>query len=107
MSSFRPVLWFIVSSLLVPASLSAAVPSMDTLLPRSTVGFVSATNTVSLNEQWKKTPLGKLMAEPVMKPFEEDFRAQMQAQWTTLAERLGIHWTIFAACPPVNPAWRC
>ena len=64
---------------------------MDTLLPRSTVGFVSATNTVSLNEQWKKTPLGKLMAEPVMKPFEEDFRAQMQAQWTTLAERLGIH----------------
>ena len=64
---------------------------MDTLLPKTTVGFVSATNSVRLTEQWNKTQLGKLMADPVMKPFEEDLRAQLQAQWSTLADRLGIH----------------
>ena len=42
---------------------------MDTLLPKTTVGFVSATNSIRLTEQWNKTQLGKLMADPVMKPF--------------------------------------
>jgi hypothetical protein len=64
---------------------------MDRLLPKTTVGFVSATNAIRLTEQWNKTQLGKLMAEPVMKPFQEDFRAQMQSQWSALADRLGIH----------------
>ena len=92
MPSLRPVLWFVViCGLMVPQGLSAAAPSMDTLLPKTTVGFVSATNSIRLTEQWNKTQLGKLMADPVMKPFEEDLRAQLQAQWSTLADRLGIH----------------
>jgi len=81
----------VVYGLLVPKGLSAAAPSMDTLLPKTTVGFVSATNSIRLTEQWNKTQLGKLMTEPVMKPFEEDFRAQMQAQWSELTDRLGVH----------------
>jgi hypothetical protein len=64
---------------------------MDTLLPKTTVGLVSATNAVRLTEQWNTTQLGKLIAGPVMKPFQDDFRAQMQAQWSSLGERLGIH----------------
>jgi hypothetical protein len=62
---------------------------MDALLPDSTVGFVSATNSVRLTEQWNKTQLGKLMTEPAMKPFEEDLRAQLQAKWSVVADRLG------------------
>jgi hypothetical protein len=90
--SLRPMLLFIVVyGLTVPRGLSAAAPAMDTLLPKTTVGFVSATNSIRLAEQWNKTQLGKLMTDPVMKPFEEDFRAQLQAQWSTLADRLGIH----------------
>ena len=116
MPSLRPALWFVVIyGLMVPKGLWAAdsateapppkttsvalppraavwrLPPMDTLLPKTTVGFVSATNSVRLTEQWNKTQLGKLMTDPVMKPFEEDFRAQMQAQWSSLADRLGIH----------------
>ena len=88
--SLRPALWFIVIyGLMVPHGLSAAAPSMDTLLPKTTVGFVSATNSIRLTDQWNKTQLGKLMANPVMKPFEEDLRAEMQAQWSTLAESAG------------------
>ena len=64
---------------------------MDTLLPKTTVGFVSATNSPRLKEQWNKTQIGTLLTQPVMKPFEEDLRAQLQAQWADLADRLGIH----------------
>jgi len=78
-------------ALIVPLKPSAAEPSMDTLLPKTTVGFISATNSIRLAEQWNKTQLGKLMADPVMKPFQEDLRAQLQSQWSGLAERLGIH----------------
>ena len=91
MPSLRPVSWCVVFyGLMVPLEISAAAPSMDTLLPKTTVGFVSATNSIRLTQQWNKTQLGKLMADPVMKPFEEDLHAQMQAQWSTLADRLGI-----------------
>ncbi|MEI8373603.1 MAG: hypothetical protein WCJ35_12320 [Planctomycetota bacterium] len=74
-----------------PRSAVPVPPSMDTLLPDTTVGFISATNSVRLTEQWNKTQLSKLMADPVMKPFEEDFRVQMQSQWSVLSGRLGIH----------------
>ena len=62
--SLRPVLWFVFPfGLMVPRGFSAAVPSMDTLLPKTTVGFVSATNSIRLTEQWNKTQLGKLMTD--------------------------------------------
>ena len=92
MPSLRPALWFIVFfGLAVPKGLSAAAPSIDTLQPKTTVGFVSVTNSIRLTEQWNKTQLGKFLADPVMKPFEDDLRAQMQAQWSSLSDRLGIH----------------
>jgi hypothetical protein len=81
----------VVFGLMVSQGLWAALPSMDTLLPRTAVGFVSATNSIGLTQQWNKTQIGKLMADPVMKPFEEDFRSQMQSQWSAIADRLGIH----------------
>ena len=84
-------LFVVIFGLMIPQGLSAAAPAMDTLLPKTTVGFVSATNSIRLTEQWNKTQLGKLMTEPVMKPFEEDLRAQLQSQWSGLADRLGIH----------------
>jgi hypothetical protein len=90
--SLRPALFVIlIHSLTVPAGLSAAAPSMDTLLPGTTVGFVSITNSIRLEQQWNTTQLGKLMTQAEMKPFEEDFKAQMQAQWSALTDRLGVH----------------
>lgn len=69
---------------------TAAVPGADTLLPKTTVGFVTASNFDNLSEQWKKTQLGKLMAEKVMEPFEQDFRQQLQKRWSSIAHQLGI-----------------
>jgi hypothetical protein len=91
-STLRPALWFVVTvGIMVPARLPAAAPSMDTLLPDTTVGFVSITSAPRLTEQWDKTQIGKLMAKAEMKPFEADFKAQMQAQWSALTDRLGVH----------------
>jgi len=90
--SLRPLSFFVlIFAVMVPAALMAAAPPMDRLLPKTTVGFISVTNAVHLREQWNTTQLGKLMTEPAMKPFEEDLRAQLQSQWSGLADRLGIH----------------
>ncbi len=92
MPILRPALWFVViCGLMLPKGLSAAAPPMDTLLPNTTVGFVSATNAIRLTEQWNKTQLGKLIGDPVMKPFADDLREQLKSQSTALADRLGIH----------------
>ena len=41
----------------------------ELLMPETTRGYLSVTNVPQLNEQWKKTQLGQLMSDPVMKPF--------------------------------------
>jgi hypothetical protein len=63
---------------------------MDLLFPQNTVGFISALNFPNLTQQWNKTQLGNLMKKDEMKPFEEDFRAQLQNQWSAVADRLGV-----------------
>ncbi len=69
---------------------AAAVPAADTLLPATTVGFVSATSSTRLKAHWSKTQIGKFLADPIMKPFQDDLRAQIQSQWSGLSDRLGI-----------------
>jgi hypothetical protein len=73
-----------------PARAKGACPA-DTLLPKTTVGYLSATNYDNLSEHWNKTQLGKLLADPVMEPFETDLREQLRTQWAGVADRLGIH----------------
>ena len=64
--------------------------SSDTLLPNTTVGMVSVPSPDSLNEHWKTTQLGKLLANPVMQPFKKDVRQQSQRRWAEFGDRLGI-----------------
>src|SRR5258708_4949558 len=92
------------SGLVVPSSLSAAAPSLDVLLPKTTVGFISALNFPRLSQQWNKTQLGNLMKKAEMKPFEEDLHAQMQSQWTVVADRLGIQLDDLRGVPTAEAA---
>ena len=55
----------------------AVVPS-DKLLPKTTKGYVSVPDLDKLLKSWDTTQLGKLMADPVMKPFTEDLKQQNQ-----------------------------
>jgi hypothetical protein len=76
-------------SVLAPA-FALAKATTDTLLPSTTVGYIAAADLDNVQKQWDKTALGKLMATPQMKPFEEDFRTGIQAHWTGLTARLGL-----------------
>jgi hypothetical protein len=69
-------------------SLAAGKPS-ETLFPDTTRGYLSIPNTKNLTESWNKTQLGQLIKDPVMKPFVDDVRRQIDERWTGV-EKLGI-----------------
>ena len=70
-------------------ALSAVLPS-EVLLPDTTQGFFSITNVDTLSEQWEKTQLGHLMADPAMQPFQRDVRRQIEQRWDSVHDRLGL-----------------
>jgi len=63
-------------------------PSED-LLPETAKAFFAITDSVALGERWAETQIGQLMADPVMKPFAEDMKAQFQDRLSGL-DKLGI-----------------
>ncbi|MBI2823626.1 MAG: hypothetical protein HYX69_02920 [Planctomycetia bacterium] len=68
----------------------AAVPPGDTLFPNSTRAFVSVVNVAKLVENWEKTQLYQLFEDPVMKPFTEDLRRQLDEKWLENHEKIGL-----------------
>lgn len=71
-------------------NLSLALGAAENLLPDTTRGFFSVTHVEVLRQHWEKTQLGQLVKDPVMKPFVEDLRRQLDERWTRLHERLGL-----------------
>ena len=39
------------------------------------------------------------MQDPIMKPFAEDFRNQLQHKWTQTHQKLGINWEDLEGVP--------
>ena len=83
----------LVSSLIVFLNLpivQAESLHSERLLPATTVGFASIEDLDQLAEHWNQTQVGKLMADPVMKPFAEDLRRQFKQRWSRFDDRLGL-----------------
>ncbi|MDR2169596.1 MAG: hypothetical protein LBP59_05595 [Planctomycetaceae bacterium] len=59
----------------------------DKLFPDTVKGFVAIQDLKLLGEQWKKTQIGLLMQDPIMKPFLEDFNKQLEKR---MASRIGL-----------------
>jgi len=55
------------------ATAHAATPASETVFPKTTKGYISTANLDELEASWRKTQIGQLMADPIMKPFEDDF----------------------------------
>jgi len=81
---------FVLLVLTIPASFAQAADPSESLLPATTKGFISITNMDQLSEQWGKTQLGKLVNDPVMKPFADDLRRQLADRLWNLRRRLGL-----------------
>ncbi len=64
----------------------------ENLFPDTTKGFVVIASMDQLTEQFNKTQIGQLMADPVMAPFTEDLQRQFDERWSGVRERLGIKW---------------
>ncbi len=92
----RFVCW---SAGLVIAGAAYAVPPSEKLFPDTTRGFVSAPNAKKLTEQFNTTQLGKLLKDPVMKPFTEDLRRQFDERWSNVRDRLGMTLDDFRGVP--------
>ena len=76
--------------LVAVANMAVASSPSETLLPKTTKGYVSVPNVAKLRESWQQTQIGQLMRDPVMEGFLEDFKAQLQDRFTGLHEKLGI-----------------
>jgi hypothetical protein len=68
----------------------AAVPAADTLYPNSTKAYFSVPNAPQLTANWEKTQLHQLFEDPVMKPFTEDLRKQLESKWLTNHQKIGL-----------------
>ncbi|HET6881011.1 MAG TPA: hypothetical protein VFI31_12695 [Pirellulales bacterium] len=79
-----------VAGIVLTVQAAWAVPPAETLLPESTKGFVVTADIDTLLDRWDQSPLGKLLNDPLMKPFKEDLRRQIKEKWAKSHVRLGI-----------------
>jgi hypothetical protein len=77
----------------------ATPPASDTVFPNTTKGYIAVPSLDGLTASWQKTQIGQLMADPVMQPFDEDFRAQLRRKWQATHQRLGLTWDDFSDVP--------
>ncbi len=73
----------------VVASTRPSLPA-DSVFPPQTVGFIQIPNVNELEARWNRIELGKLFADPALKPFREDLQKQLQSRHTGFKRRLGI-----------------
>ena len=93
-------LFGITGMLLLAAAVPAwAVPPSEELLPGTTKGFLCMSDVGQLSQQWNRTQLGKLMADPVMDPFLKDLRRQFDDRFSDLRDRLGLTMDDFRGVP--------
>ena len=85
------VTFSIVGLLLAAGARSADVArTSESLLPDTTKGLVAVADVKLLRDQWNKTQIGKLMADPAMEPFTEDLERQFESRWSGVQDRLGL-----------------
>ncbi|MCS5632195.1 MAG: hypothetical protein NZ744_15265 [Pirellulaceae bacterium] len=67
-----------------------AAPAADQLLPNTTKAFVSIPDLQDLQQRFEKTQIYQLLNDPVVKPFADDLKRQLQARFDQTQARLGI-----------------
>ncbi|MEK6234506.1 MAG: hypothetical protein N2C14_07320, partial [Planctomycetales bacterium] len=89
--------WIVIAIATVAASLfgteaTAAPPSGESLFPQETFVYFSIRNAPGVARQWKRSQLGKLLADPSMKPFGDHLRKLIRERWSDAGAKLGLTW---------------
>ncbi|MBL8828260.1 MAG: hypothetical protein JNM18_14865 [Planctomycetaceae bacterium] len=74
---------------LAASPLWAARPA-DTLLPASTQAFVSVANYAELEAAFNRTSFGRLLNDPIMRPFRDDLQRQWNEKGSQLKDAIGV-----------------
>ena len=83
----------LLSWMLLGASFSWAVPpSAQRLLPVTTKGYLSFPDFRQFRERWDGTQLGKLAADPIMRPFAERLQQQIRDRLIDSVYNVEIEW---------------
>ena len=90
---------FVFGSLLVLAGRAHAVQPSDALLPSTTKGYAASPDIEELRANFQKTQLGAMVQDEAMKPFIEDFRAQLREKLNAAGARLGLTWEDLEGVP--------
>ena len=69
---------------------SAAVPPSDTLLPPTTKGYLSIPDIDAFESSFQDTQLAKLLDDPLMQPFFDDLRDQLEQRLVRSENPLNI-----------------
>jgi hypothetical protein len=99
--NLRPLfLAVFVASLICTASLRAAIPPAENLLPADTLFVVTAPDCTALRTALNKSPQLLLWNDPSMKPFHDKFMGKLNESFVApLEQDLGMKLADFAALP--------
>ena len=90
---WKSISLFVVISCALSGIASAQANARKTaeyLVPASTKGFLSIPDVDRLNKSWDRIALGKLAADPKVKPFIDDLREQVQTRLDQTGIRIGL-----------------
>lgn len=76
-----------------------AAPPADQILPATTKGFLSVPHVEDLQTRWRRTQLGTLAVDPVMKPFADSLRQQVRERMINGRFHIELEWSdVLAVC---------
>lgn len=79
---------------------SAAIPSVEKLLPDDTLFMVTTPDFTKLREVYKSSPQTQFWSDPAMKPFRDNFMSKLQEQLIQPLEHdLGVHFSDYTNLP--------
>ncbi len=84
------LVWAIWAVFSVPVVAAEGIRPSETYLPNTTVGFLSAANPEMVVEQFRKTQVGQLVADPVMEPFIKDIQRQFEDRIANIKDHLSV-----------------
>ncbi len=88
------------AALTFTASLRAAIPPAENLLPADTLFFLTVPDCAALRATAHQSPQWLFWNDPAMKPFHDKFTAKLEATWVAPLEKdLGLKLADFADLP--------
>ena len=99
--NFRPLYFAVLAaSLTLAASLRAAIPPAENLLPADTLFVITAPDCTALRSVMNQSPQLLLWNDPAMKPFHDKFMAKWNESFVAPVEKdLGVTLADFTALP--------